>query len=451
MTAATLAAASQDLLRHTFVPRGAAKRLFECRDSEVLLGGPAGTGKSRAALEKLHLQMLKYPGARALILRKTATSLTNTGLVTYKEHVAREALATGEVTWRTANQHRAGCFEYRNGSTINVGGMDKDKKIMSSEYDVVFVQEAIELTVTDWEAITTRLRNGVMPYQQLIADTNPSHPTHWLKQRCDRGDTTLIESRHEDNPVYFNDDRTLTPAGVDYIQGKLDKLTGVRYQRLRLGKWAAAEGLIYEDWDEAVHLVNGFYPPNDWARYWSIDFGFNNPFVWQEWAEDPDGRLYLFREIYRKERTVDQHCAAIRSLVMHDDGTWRGPQPQAIVADHDAENRAQFERYLGLHTKAANKKVTQGVQAVQRRLRRADDGRPRLFIMRNALKFPDKELQEARKPICTAEEITGYAWAVKPGEKVDEQPRKEDDHGMDAMRYVVAHRDLTGRVNVRWL
>jgi phage terminase large subunit len=32
-----------------------------------------------------------------------------------------------------------------------------------------------------------------------------------------------------------------------------------------------------------------------------------------------------------------------------------------------------------------------------------------------------------------------------------EEPVKQDDHGMDALRYMVAQRDLGGRPNVRWL
>jgi predicted transcriptional regulator len=39
-----------------------------------------------------------------------------------------------------------------------------------------------------------------------------------------------------------------------------------------------------------------------------VDFGYTNPFVMQWWAEDPDGRLYLYREIYRTRRLVEDHA-----------------------------------------------------------------------------------------------------------------------------------------------
>ena len=172
---------------------------------------------------------------RGLIVRKTLASLGSTALVTYEEHVAKEHLANGEVTWFGGSAKEAACYRYKNGSRIVVGGMDKAMKIMSSEYDVVYVQEATELTEEDWEAITTRLRNGKMPYQQIIADANPDVPTHWLKIRCDLKKTHYIRSRHEDNPVLFNQGPdgpgALTEVGKAYMK-KLDALTGVRYQRL---------------------------------------------------------------------------------------------------------------------------------------------------------------------------------------------------------------------------
>lgn len=433
---------------HRYAPRGAAKAVLSCRDDEVLLGGPAGTGKSRACLEKLHLAMTKYPGARALIVRKTATSLTSTTLVTFDQHVLPEALAAGSVSWYGGSAREAAQYRYANGSSINVGGMDKATRIMSSEYDLVYVAEATELTVTDWEAITTRLRNGVMPYQQLIADCNPDAPTHWLKQRAEAGTTTLLHSRHEDNPVLFDDSGVLTVKGAVYV-GRLDNLTGVRWHRLRHGRWVAAEGAIFEGWDPAVHLVDALpASASSWTRYWSVDFGFTNPQVIQRWAEDPDGRLWLYAETYRTQRTVDQHAADVLAEVTDGAGRWVEPRPARVVCDHDAEGRVVFGRALGLPTTAANKKVLEGIQAVQRRLRAAGDGRPRLLVVRGACRSVDGDLLERGLPTSTEQEIPGYVWRDHASK---EEPVKENDHGCDALRYVVADRDLRGEYKVRWV
>jgi phage terminase large subunit len=458
------------VIDHRYQPRGACRDLFACRDPEVLLSGPAGTGKSRGCLEKLHLMALVNPGMRGLIVRKTATSLTSTALVTWREQVAKEALETGLVTWFGGSAQEAAAYRYSNGSIIAVGGMDKATRIMSSEYDVAYVQEAIELSENDWEAITTRLRNGRVTFQQIIADTNPDMPTHWLKQRGNSGRTTILESRHEDNPMLFGEDGRLTLRGVDYI-GKLDALSGPRLARLRRGLWVAAEGVIYESYDPAVHLVDRFEIPESWTRWWSVDFGYTNPFVLQRWAEDPDGRLVLYAEQYMTKRLVEDHAAdvlrdvterapgqprvasdtesgqAILAAVAAGRRRWTEPRPRSIICDHDAEDRATLERHLGLSTSPAHKSVSDGIQAVQSRLKASAEVKPRILIMRDSVARRDQSLVDAKRPASTAEEIPGYVWESN----TKERPLKVDDHGSDAMRYVVAEIDLGGRPNVRWM
>jgi hypothetical protein len=433
---------------HRYVPRGTAVTLFESRAPEILVSGPAGTGKSRACLEKLHLLALRHPGMRGLILRKTQVSLSSTALNTWRKYVVPEALVAGLVWFYGGSAEEPAQYRYDNGSSIAVGGMDNPTKIMSSEYDVIYVQEATELTLTDWESATTRLRNGVISFQQLIADCNPDVPTHWLKVRADTGATLLLESRHEENPLYFDAMGRLTEKGTAYI-GKLDALTGVRFLRLRKGVWAAAEGLIYEEYDPTVHLIDRFDIPDTWVRWWAVDFGYTNPAVIQWWAQDPDGRLYLYREIYHTKRTVDVLAHQALAQVRDSEGQWTEPRPRAIVCDHDAEGRAVLERELGMSTVGATKAVTDGIQAVQARLRPAGDGRPRWFLMRDSLVERDADLVDARKPTCTIEEVVAYIWDTAAGKPPKETPRKVDDHGMDAGRYVVAEIDLAARPRIR--
>lgn len=438
---------------HRYQPHGTCIELFTYRGDEVLFAGPAGTGKSRACLEKLHMMALSNPGMRGLIVRKTLASLGSTALVTYEQHVATEHLANGSVKWFGGSPKEAASYRYKNGSTITVGGMDKSMKIMSSEYDVVYAQEATELTEEDWEAITTRLRNGKVSFQQLMADANPWTPTHWLKVRCDKGKTKMIRSRHEDNPTLF-DPRTgeITKGGAAYM-GKLDALTGVRYMRLRKGIWCAAEGLVYEEWDPEVHLHKAIkIPPISWTRYITVDFGFTNPMVVQFWAVDEDGRLYLYKELYHTKMLVEDMAKLIKEGM----NLRREPRPRMIICDHDAEGRATLEKHLGMSVKAAKKTVEDGIQAVKKRMIPSEaDGRPKIYLCEDALVTVDKSLSDAKKPTCTLDEVVGYIWdrgtakAQNDGKPPKEVPVKEDDHGMDAMRYMVAELDLRSRPRVR--
>lgn len=435
-----------------YEPRGAARRLISCRDDEVLMSGPAGTGKSTGALMKIHLVMMKYPGAKALLVRKTAVSLSSTTLETWRKQIIAPSIATREITYYGGSQEEPAQYRYhRNGSRVMLGGLDKPSKIMSSDYDLIFVDEATELFPGDWEACTTRARHGVVPYNQVIGACNPDAEHHWLKQRANSGAITFMESRHEDNPAYFDRAGRLTPAGEAYLR-KLDKLTGVRYQRLRKGLWVAAEGVIFDEYDPAVHLIDPFSIPDDWVRWWVIDFGVRNPFVLQCWAEDGDGRLYLYREIYHTGRLVEDHAKQILKIVRRGDGTWREPRPRAVICDHDLSDRLTFERHAGMSTSAANKDVTTGLEATQVRFRRQADGKPRIYIFRDCVVEVDPELKSAGKPTCTAEELSSYVWEKGPdGKPLKEQPHKEDDHGCDGMRYIVAERDLGGRPAMRVL
>lgn len=423
--------------------------MLRSRDTEILLSGAAGTGKSYPCLMKLHLVCLQMPKTRCLVVRKTLTSLTASTLVTFREKVAQEALAAGLVRWFGGSSQEPASYRYANGSVIVVGGLDHPTRLLSTEYDLVFIDEAIEVTTDDVETILSRLRNNRIPYQQLIMATNPGAPTHHLKARERDGRLRILYSAHEDNPALYQNGEW-TDAGRQYL-ARLENLSGVRYHRLRWGRWVAAEGMVYEDWNPAVHVVDPFPIPDSWPRWWAVDFGYVNPMVVQCWAEDPDGRLFLYREWYHTRRTVEEVCEDILSVVADPDPNqpgrrlWRERKPRAVICDHDAEGREVFRRRTGLPTRPAKKGVTDGIQAVQRRLKPAGDGRPRLFLFRGCLVRLDQELVNARLPTCTEEEFPSYVWR-KPGvgaasQAPKEEPLKENDHGMDALRYLCAERE----------
>lgn len=420
-------------------PVGAAREAFHRHDPELILDGPAGTGKTRGLLEKVHLCAQKYPGMRGLLLRRVFEDLKGSAMVTFREKVLHP---TDGVQFFGGSAERDAGYYYPNRSFVGIGGFDRPTKVMSKEYDLVYVNEATELTEDQWEKITSRLRYGVMPYQQLLADCNPDSPTHWLKQRADRGQAVMLPSRHEDNPSLWDAQRgEWTERGRAYI-AKLDALTGVRRERLRRGRWVQAEGAIYA-FDRAVHLIDPFPIPADWPRYWVLDFGYVNPFVWLWAAEGPDGDLIVYREIYMTGRLVADHARQGLALSGNE------PRPVAIITDHDAEDRATFERETGLTTTPAPKEVSPGIQMVQQRLRASDGRPPRLRFFRTGdldggrygLIERDPALAERGKPCSTVEEFGGYVWDTSQGRRKGEQPVKADDHGMDTVRYLTAWRE----------
>jgi phage terminase large subunit len=380
---------------------------------------------------------------RGLIVRKTRASLSQTAIVTYENKVLLDGWLGDIIRFRTQEQQ----YEYCNGSIIAIGGMDKASKVMSSEWDMIYVMEATELLEEDWEALTTRLRNGVMPYQQLLADCNPSAPTHWLKRRCDRGATLMLESRHEDNP-----------SVTDAYLATLDALTGVRYRRLRLGQWAAAEGMVYEQWDRATHIATreqlvrwGLMYADGTLNRWtirgaiaSVDWGWTNPGVIQIWLIDGDGRMYLFRELYRTMRTIEWWIQQAQSLMQ--EFSLAGVPISVFVCDpSEPAYISQFEG-AGIPAIGATNAISPGINVMQARLKVAGDGRPRMYIYEYSLQERDEQRDEKHEPVCFEQEIDGYVWPqAKDGQPVKEVPVKHNDHAMDASRYACMYLDEDDR------
>lgn len=414
-----------------FAPQGGARELWYAKEREILIEGPSGTGKSRGALEKMHRAATKYAGMRGLIIRKTRTSCSESVLVTWEEKV----LPAGSPVKAGPDRAHRSRYDYPNGSAVIVGGMDLWTRLMSTEFDLILVPEATELTEEEAETLTTRLRNGVMPYQQIIFDANPGPPSHWLNKRAERGSTRRLYSRHEDNP-------TVTTAYLDTLRA----LTGARRARLYEGRWAAQEGLVYQ-FDPTIHECNladlttrGLITDGpDWqpdrARVASVlagqDWGYTNPGVLWVSLVDQDGRLWLVYEVYQSRQTIDWWAG--QAQIVQDRFA-----PDRWVCDPSEPAYIQAIRRVSRTAHAADNEIAPGVDRVQQRLQVAADGQPRLLLLTTALTARDPVLVERKRPVSTREEFDGYHWPKDAtGKEVKEVPVKEDDHGMDTIRYMV--------------
>lgn len=443
-------------VRIKYGPRGAVLDLFHDRSPEILLAGPAGTGKSLGALHKLHAVMSKYPKSRGLMSRKTRTSMTNSCIATFDNHVL---VPQDEVYFHKQDQQ----YKYPNDSVIAVSGLDDVERIKSTDYDIAYIQEVTECQVNDVEITTTRLRNWKVPYQQLIMDCNPDRPTHWAKVRADKGQSKMLLSFHRDNPILWHEERDRnkwfkscekcrkkepphwSKEGEAYL-AKLERLTGARRARMFLGQWVTAEGVVYKNWDPQLHIITRMQLPtgwHQWPRYWSIDWGYTHPVVWQEWIERPDtGQLYLLRQIFKTEYMVEDLARQVKKLTEDE-----GYRPEAIICDHDPGDRATFERHTEMMTTSAYKDIRAGIQAVETRLdpKWCEAGPGLLFVRDSLMNMPDENLMDQGSPYKTEDEFDGYVWPKGKDDdgnkKGDEIPVDKDNHGMDGARYMVAFAD----------
>lgn len=395
------------------------------------MSGPAETGKTIACLHLLDSLAWTYPGMQGAIIRKTYRSMPGSVLQTYEKKV----LTSGDGVTKRGGE-KPEWFDYPNGSRLWVGGMDNPAKVLSSERDVIYVNQAEELTLDEWETLTTRAtgRAGNMPYSQVVGDCNPGSFSHWIKGLANDGTLELLESRHEDNPTLFDPvTKQITPQGERSLEA-LDKLTGVRYLRLRKGLWAAAEGSVYDTFDRAVHIVEKVESVA--ARHVAgVDWGFKNPGVIQVWAVDGDKRMARVREIYKTKKTIDWWIEQAKTV--------KKDYPGVVFAcDPSEPGYIQQFRNAGLSVVEAFNDISLGIDNVQQRLKVEKDSRPRLVFVRGALLERDDELASTHKPTCAEEEIEAYIWPKgADGKALKEIPVDDNNHAMDAMRYAAAYVD----------
>jgi len=397
------------------------------RGREVLLAGPAGTGKSRAALEKVSFVAYHVP-IRAAIVRKVRKSLTQAALVTYEKKVLPEP--SGVRFWTEDQEYR-----YPNGAVVALAGLDDPEKVKSTEFDMIYVQEATELDQLDWELLVSRLRNGVLSYQQIIADCNPADPYHWLKQRCDRGECLLLDTRHEDNPLLFDHAAGgWTEFGEQYLK-TLDTLTGYLYQRLRLGQWVAADGMFFTEWNPEVHVTEPFDIPDHWPRWTSTDYGFAAPWCTLWFTRDPEGErpIYVYRERYAAGLRDEEQAQQIL-------GAEQDEHVIARVLDPSMFNARTEQNRPSIATVYANAGLLGIVPGFNNR-------RTGWAVVRRAMAIPEVKLgQLVRSPRlrlfrghCPNLERTLPAMVHDPLDPEDVADKlhgqKTEDHAPDALRY----------------
>ena len=304
-------------------------------------------------------------------------------------------LPAGHAALGGADRSHKQRYTYANGSEVLIGGLDNAERILSAEYDTASLFEATECREDDWEKLLTRVgRNRAMPYSQAFADCNPSGPGHWLNQRALRGLMHRIVSRHADNP-------SLTP---EYL-AKLDRLTGTRRARFFLGQWVGSEGLIYDTFDLARHVLADPSPPVRVVV--GVDDGTRNPFAALRAHIDGDGSIHIAAEHYRSGMLEADKVAAVKRLATG---------AEAVYVDPAAAGLRLALTNADVPAMPAENDVLAGIARVQDRFAEG-----RLTI----------------DPACAnlINEIQAYEWADNDRK---DTPKKEGDHACDGLRYLVA-------------
>jgi len=388
---------------------GAVKRFVMCDDPEIVIAGAAQTGKTFGALWKMNLLAWCNANAQLAIVRKTRASMMSSVLQTWERRVINGlpivAYGHNNPQW----------YDYPNGARVFIGGMDDPRKVLSSERDAIFVNQVEELSLGEWEILTTRVtgRAGNIPHPQILSDANPAAPTHWIKSRARSGSLTLIESTHADNPTLWNEDGTASKLGARTM-ATLDRLTGARKMRLRYGVWAQPEGAIYDIFDEERHKVVAFRIPQTWPRVVGIDP--MGAFVAALWAAyDPiNGVLHVYREYMEPFGvTTPEHARAVLRLS-------EGETIFAWVGGGPSERQARLDwQAAGVPLmEPPNLGVWEGIDRVTRLL---SDG---AMVIHDCCPGLLSEFGSYRRKL------------TRGGEPTEAIENKESFHGLDCARYL---------------
>src|SRR5665213_2159913 len=264
------------------------ERFFDSKAPEVLYSGAYRAGKSRIGTEKAYWLAKHYPGIPIGIFRKTAASLAaSTERTLLHDVIPRSMIARHNRTERW--------YELANGSRIWMFGLDPDpitglpSKVGSVELGWAFVDEAAEVTESDWSMVKGRLSWPGIPYHQIAAATNPASPKHWLKVRFTppTEDRVYLHASTFDNP--------LLPE--DYVTDARSQADDYLKRRYIYGEWVGAEGVIWSLPDDQVR-----YPETtEWKRVVAgVDWGFVHAFACEVIGQSGTGRLAVIDEVYEK-------------------------------------------------------------------------------------------------------------------------------------------------------
>lgn len=303
------------------------------------------------------------------------------------------------------------------------------KKIQGTSIAYCYGDEVAKWSESVFIMLQSRLDKE---YSCFDGTLNPESPYHWLKAELDKDaeNTYIQEYIIDDNP--FLSEKFVSSLKKRYYGT-------VYYDRYILGKWALAEGLIYQNYENCIvtlpeelkiqKIKN--YKISDFCV--SIDYGTMNAFAALLWYRSrADGIYYAIDGYYYSGRNEG---------IQKTDNQYLKDMIDFVAPIYVNKEDFDFDKIEVIIDPSAASFITELKKSNKFKVRKANnavnDG-----IRETAVAIKMDLVKISNHIKAFKDEIKGYRWNEKGAEEdkkdvKSEEPLKENDHMMDALRYFV--------------
>lgn len=308
---------------------------------------------------------------------------------------------------------------------------DSHEAISGSTFGLAYMTEGVYAHEDFHSQLIARLSiedlNDPRIFAMLFGDTNPAGPRHWLWKKVINNPELLAAGDVAAFPFTFDSNRSISQNYRDRLK-RLYKPGSLWYQRMILGLWVMAEGIIYANFQMGRNTrATRDMPTRNFDRVIvSCDYGTQNPFA-ALMIGIRDGKFWGIDEFYHNGRMQGQKSNSQYADELHE---WIGGRPvDVLYLDPSAAGmRVELKNHGGfiddgIAIKQAENSIEAGIQTVD-----------------SLLYEGNLVLSEACSN--TLNELGTYAWCPNAQKRGIDKPIKKDDHCMDALRYA-CHSEIT--------
>jgi phage terminase large subunit-like protein len=237
----------------------------------------------------------------------------------------------------------------------------------------------------------------------------------------------------------------LSPAGVKELEASIDD---PRVLRVKLyGDFSALAGLVYEQWDEDVHVIEPRDIPDTWYRVFAIDPHIKkaSAMLWGVWTPEDDLIFYRCAKLQKPVEELKQYIRAAsageRISLWLGDEAMGGDGKNIFGQDSVLKQLRADPNGIPIQgtNQASDKSFMAGVVKIRQMLTPEPVSRkPSLYVFSDCYDLIDEFDEYQFIPDSKADEMT-----------FRERVRKVDDDLMDCARYIAMAGPGSGEVNIR--